>query len=64
MKSSLFILTSFLFLTTVKGGEKKKDVKGLYQFILITQPITVCGDVVLIPCGQNMAYTVYRRVPL
>ena len=33
MKILLTVLASFLFLTTVRGGEKKKDVKGL-SFII------------------------------
>ena len=62
MKISLVCLASFLFLTTVRGGEKKKDVKGLYDYFIINKfigfPVRE-GDFVQIPYGQKMAQSVY-----
>ena len=62
MKISLLYLASFLFLTTVRGGEKKKDVKGVYVCFISNKFIgfPVCeGDFVEIPYGQKMAQSVY-----
>ena len=55
MKALLVILASFLFLTTVRGGEKKKDVKGLSSVIEICAIFVSWSILCKYPMGKNMA---------